>query len=229
MVEAALARRVHTHRKPHKQFKGRVVWAGDGAGGDGHIPKVCVTNTSDGKTQSINVQSLNVSGKSEEMYSNSCVNQKQVPDVSHDVNGVPMCHILYENVPQSSGQENTNHGHMGLNLPIKDGHQGLNIATHDSKGLNQHIPSGTEVKVNVDSSDHCEHSKARLIYDTKYCGFEEKFTSSILYANQKGSRGDWEVIDNSIHQLWSSQVDFKFGFVPLHKQVLPPPLRPMFQ
>ena len=250
MVEAALARRVHTHRKPHRQFRGRVVWAGGGAGGDGHTPKVCVTNTSDGKTQSINVQSLNVSGKSEEMHSTSCVNQKQVPDVSHGVNGVPICHILYETVPKSSGQDNTklgsqccnkndsdsdhpsldpgpsNHGHMGLNLPIKDGHQGLNIATQDSMGLNQHIPSGTEVKANVDSSDHCERSKVRLIYDTKYCGFEDKFTSSILYANQKGSRGDWEVIDNGIHQLWGSQVDFKFGFVPLQKQVLPPPPPP---
>ena len=160
-----------------------------------------------------------------------------------------MCHIMHETVLSGSCQENklapqcenqsesdsdhpsldpgpSKYGHMGLNLGIKDGHQGLNIATQDSKGLNQHIPSGTEVKVNVDSSDHCEHSQVKLIYDTKYCGFEDKFTSSILYANQKGNRGDWEVIDNSIHQLWSSQVDFKFGFVPLQNQVLPPPPPP---
>ena len=32
-----------------------------------------------------------------------------------------------------------------------------------------------------------------------------------------------EVIDEDIHQLWQSQVDFKFGFVPLQKQLLPNP------
>ena len=110
-----------------------------------------------------------------------------------------------------------------MNPAINIGHQGLNTATQDSEGLNQLIPSSTEVKVNVKNSDHCEHSQVKLIYDTKYCGFEDKFTSSILYANHKGSKGDWEVIDNDIHQLWSSQVDFKFGFVPLQKQVLPAP------
>ena len=77
--------------------------------------------------------------------------------------------------------------------------------------------------MNTERLNHCECSNVKLIYDTKYCGFEDKFTSSILYANQKGSKGDWDVIDESIHQLWHSRVDFKFGFVPLQKQVLPSP------
>ena len=153
VVEAALARRVHTNQKPHKQYRGQVVWAGGGAGGDGHIPKVCVTNRSDCKTQSNNEQSRNADGKSEEMCNSCCVDQKQVPDVSDGVNCVPMCHIMHETVLSGSCQEQiklgpqcesqndsdsdhsildpgpSNYGHMGLNLAIKDGHQGLNIAT----------------------------------------------------------------------------------------------------
>ena len=111
VVEADLARRVHTHRKPHKQFRGRVVWAGGGPGGDGHIAKVCVTNRSD-----CNVQSSNVIGKSEEMYNNSCVDLKQVPDLSDGVNGVPMCHILYKTVPRVRANSALN---LGLNVTIK--------------------------------------------------------------------------------------------------------------
>ena len=216
---------------------------GGGGGGDGHIPKAGVTSRSDCKTQCDNVQSWNVNDKCAEKGDSYCVDRKLVPDQFHSDNSIPVCHVMHktdlsglcQSGPQCENQKDldsdhpsldpgpSNDGPRGLNPAINIGHQGLNTATQDSEGLNQLIPSSTEVKVNVKNSDHCEHSQVKLIYDTKYCGFEDKFTSSILYANHKGSKGDWEVIDNDIHQLWSSQVDFKFGFVPLQKQVLPAP------
>ena len=78
-------------------------------------------------------------------------------------------------------------------------------------------------RVESDGLSHCERSQLKLIYDKNYCGFEDKFTSSVLYVSHKGSKENWEVIDENIHQLWQSQVDFRFGFVPLQDQLLPGP------
>ena len=82
-----------------------------------------------------------------------------------------------------------------------------------------------EDKHRADTSglSHCERSQLKLIYDKNYCGFEDKFTSSVLYVSHKGGKENWEVIDDNIHQLWQSQVDFRFGFVPLQQQLLPGP------
>ena len=44
-----------------------------------------------------------------------------------------------------------------------------------------------------------------------------------MYVSHKGGKENWEVIDDNIHQLWQSQVDFRFGFVPLQEQLLPGP------
>ena len=117
-------------------------------------------------------------------------------------------------------------GHMGLSHSLnKNGHECLNQPSlqENQRGVNLNTLNENQGRENPECSNHCERSNVKLIYDTKYCGFEDKFTSSILYANQKGSKGDWDVTDESIHQLWHSQVDFKFGFVPLQKQVLPSP------
>ena len=95
----------------------------------------------------------------------------------------------------------------------KNGHEGLNQVSQEiQKGLNTNSLNENQDRVNIECSDHCERSKVKLIYNTKYCGFEDKFTYCILYANRKGSKGDCDVIDESIHQLWhrltSSLVSF---------------------
>ena len=149
------------------------------------------------------------------LSSNVVANNEQASDQDLSQCGSDSDHLGLNLGPSTCGQ-------VGLNLVSPNGQQGLNyVAQANQEGLNENIPNNKNKKVNIESSDHCERSKVKLIYDTKYCGFEDKFTSSILYANQKGSKGDWEVIDENIHQLWNSQVHFKFGFVPLQKQVLP--------
>ena len=179
---------------------------------------------------------------------NVCNENRDVTDVSHGVEHVPMRHISDETAlsnsviasNEQSGQQDIDQcvsdsdylglnpspsvcGHKGLSHSFHtNGHDGLNQVSHkNAKGLNTNTLNENQDRVNTDCSDHCEHNHVKLIYDTKYCGFEDKFTSYILHANQKGSKGEWEVIDESIHQLWHSQVDFKFGYVPLQKQVLP--------
>ena len=247
VVEAALARRVCVDKKLNRHVMGRVVWAGSRAGSDSNTPTKCVRRDFVSNSHVSNTLARKGSNQSEKLCNNGCGYSKDVADVSHGVEGVFMRQIndetaLSSNVvatnEQGSDQDmsqcgsDSDHpglnlgpsicGHVGLNLVSQNGQQGLNqVVQEKQEGLNENIPKNNHKKVNTESSDHCERSKVKLIYDTKYCGFEDKFTSSILYANQKGSKGDWEVIDENIHQLWNSQVDFKFGFVPLQKQVLP--------
>ena len=143
------------------------------------------------------------------LSSNVVANNEQASDQDLSQCGSGSDHLGLNSGPSTCG-------HVGLNLVSQNGQQGFNqVPQGNQEGLNENIPNNKYKKVNTESSDHCGRSKVKLIYDTKYCDFEDKFTSSILYANQKGSKVDWEVIDENIHQLWNSQVDFKFGFVSL--------------
>ena len=130
MVEAALARRVHTYQKAQKQFRGRVIWAGGGGGGDGHIPKAGVTSRSDCKTQCDDVQSWNVNDKCVEKGDSYCVDRKLVPDQFHGDNSVPVCHVMHktdllglcQSGPQCENQKDLDSDHPSLDPgPSNDG------------------------------------------------------------------------------------------------------------
>ena len=155
----------------------------------------------------------NVNNQGVKLSNNACIKNRDVADVSHGVERVPMCHstdktALSNNVIASnehSGQQNVNQcvsdsdylglnpgpliiGHMGLSHSIKkNGHECLN--QQNQRGVNLNTLTENQGRGNPECSNHCERSNVKLIYDTKYCGFEDKFTS-ILYANQKGSKGD---------------------------------------
>ena len=69
----------------------------------------------------------------------------------------------------------------------------------------------------------CENiveQKSSLSIYVNYCGTGDKFATSIILANQKRAKIDWEQIDAPIFHLWRDQVDFKFGYVPLQEQVM---------
>ena len=185
----------------------------------------CYSHVSDTLAGSVNHQG-------EKLSDNVC--NENVTDVSHGVDCVPIHHISDETAlsnsviasNEQSGQQDIGQcvsdsdypglnpgpsicGHKGLSHSFHtNGHDCLNQVSHENrKTLNTNTLNENQGRVNTDCSDHCERSYVKPIYDNKYCGFEDKFTS-ILYANQKGSKGEWEVIDKSIHQLWHSQATF---------------------
>ena len=61
------------------------------------------------------------------------------------------------------------------------------------------------------------------IYDMNYCGFDDKFATSVMFFNQERAKTDLNHINSPIFHLWRDQVDFNFGLVSLQEQVMPDP------
>ena len=229
-VEAALARRLCVSQKADRCVWGVEYWARASPGGES---SPLVSAKDEKQVGSHVIEKLGTfSGQGELSNISTCGNNKDAIGSSLGVERILRCHSNSETTRESYAQKNMSDkgqdsdclglysgpkdvGHLGLNPPCDSGQSGLNqVPLVDlNMGLNPNLhDEGTvrwtllvQVIVNADSN---------------YCGFEDKFTSSVLYANY---RGNWEVIDEDIHQLWQSQVDFRFGFVPLQKQLLPDP------
>ena len=79
-----------------------------------------------------------------------------------------------------------------------------------------------QTTVNADFSESdlaCK--KIKPIYDVNYCGFDDKFPTSVIFFNQRKAKADLTEINHPIFHLWREQVGFNFGFVPLQPQIMP--------
>ena len=65
-----------------------------------------------------------------------------------------------------------------------------------------------------------KYDQLRPIYDVNNMAMEEKFISTIIFANQ-GDKGLPMGSNNPVYSKWQHQVDFPFGFVPLGDQTMP--------
>ena len=240
-VEAALARRLCVNKKASKGVWGGEYWAGARPGGDN---SPLVNDKDENRVGSNVTEKLGTySGQGEVFNNSTCETVVDAIGSSLGVERVLMRHNNSETTLKNDGPSNSvqvvgdqtsdsdclglysgpiDIGHMGLNPPCNSGQDGLNQVplVELTMGLNLNWSDKGVARVDTIDPGHCERSQLKLIYDKNYCGFEDKFTSSVLYANH---RGNCEVIDEDIYHLWQSQVDSRFGFVPLQKQILPSP------
>ena len=238
-VEAALARRLCVNKKASKGVWGGEYWAGARPGGDN---SPLVNDKDENRVGSNVTEKLGTySGQGEVFNNSTCETVVDAIGSSLGVERVLMRHNNSETTLKNDGPSNSvqvvgdqtsdsdclglysgpiDIGHMGLNPPCNSGQDGLNQVPLVELTMGSNLNWSDKGVARVDTIDpgHCERSQLKLIYDKSYCGFEDKFTSSVLYANH---RGNCEVIDEDIYHLWQSQVDFSFGFVPLQKQILP--------
>ena len=89
-------------------------------------------------------------------------------------------------------------------------------------GSDPELQSAHQTTVNADCTESdlgCD--KIKPIYDVNYCGFDDKFATSVIFCNQRKARTDLSEINHPIFHLWHEQMDFNFGFVPLQPQIMP--------
>ena len=208
LVEANLAKRLV--KNDPSQIRGRVFWAGGPNGGDA----VADNNVIDGVSKT--------SGEVNVYVSDGVSGQDSVKAESHassacDVNRRITCHFAHVDCTQDNG----------VSQSITDT---LSSAFYDKNSgtrLDPNLQSGNRISVNTYISESdlvCD--KVKPIYDVNYCGFDDKFATSVMFFNQKGAKTDLNHINSpitSIFHLRRDQVDFHFGFVPLQPQVMPDP------